>query len=129
MIIIENVDLGELAKTPRFLVTKGENANGWYEIYSDGFKRVGKSWSTANPLAISTPASGVRVTYPISFTSTLTGIYATENGNTSNDFEFSNPAQIGITGFNMATMEVTLGTPPTTKYGSTFAGYYYAEGY
>ena len=114
---------------PRFLVTKGENANGWYEIYSDGFKRVGKSWSTANPLAISIPASGVRVTYPISFTSELIGIYATENGNTSNDFEFSNPAQIGITGFNMATMEVTLGTSPTTKYGSTFAGYYYAEGY
>ncbi|MGV2151311.1 hypothetical protein ACV80T_19635 [Enterobacter hormaechei] len=32
----KNLGLGELAKTPRFLVSKGENANGWYEIYSQG---------------------------------------------------------------------------------------------
>lgn len=109
------------------MVSKGENANGWYEIYSDGFKRVGQSWST--PLAIPTPASGVRVVYPISFTTKLCGLFVTENGNTSNNFEFANPAQIGFTGFNMATMEVTLSSSPITIYGSSFVGYYVAEGY
>ncbi|MCM7141097.1 hypothetical protein [Enterobacter kobei] len=123
----KNLGLGELAKTPRFLVSKGENANGWYEIYSDGFKRVGQSWSS--PLAIPTPASGVRVNYPISFTSKLSGLFVTENGNTSNALEIANPAAIGLTGFNMATMEVTLGSSPTTSYGSTFTGFYVAEGY
>ncbi|WP_239006807.1 phage tail protein [Enterobacter hormaechei] len=125
--LLEYLGLGELAKTPRFLVSKGENANGWYEIYSDGFKRVGQSWSS--PLAIPTPASGVRVNYPISFTSKLSGLFVTENGNTSNAFEIANPAAIGLTGFNMATMEVTLGSSPTTSYGSTFTGFYVAEGY
>jgi phage-related tail fiber protein len=127
--VLKNLGLGELAKTPRFLVSKGSNANGWYEIYSDGFKRVGQAWNTNSPLSIPTPASGVRVVYPISFTTELKGLYATENGNMSNSFEFSNPAQIGLTGFNMATMEVTLGTSPVTSYGSSFAGYYFAEGY
>ncbi len=116
-----------LAATPRYLVSKGENANGWYEIYSDGFKRVGQSWPSA--LAIPTPASGVRVNYPISFTSKLNGLFVTENGNTSNNFEFPNPAAIGLTGFNMATMEATLGSSPTTSYGSIFTGFYVAEGY
>lgn len=125
--ILEYLDLGELAKTPRFLVSKGENANGWYEIYSDGFKRVGQSWS--GELAIPVPVSGVRVNYPISFTTKLSGLFVTENGNTSNAFEFANPAIIGLTGFNMATMEATLGSSPTTRYGSTFTGFYVAEGY
>ncbi|SAB52080.1 Uncharacterised protein [Enterobacter hormaechei] len=123
----KNLGLGELAKTPRFLVSKGSNANGWYEIYSDGFKRVGQAWST--PLSIPTPASGVRVNYPISFTSKLNGLFVTENGNTSNNFEFANPAQIGFTGFNMATMEVTLSSSPIASYGSSFTGFYVAEGY
>ncbi|VEB83102.1 Uncharacterised protein [Citrobacter koseri] len=57
-IIIENVGLGELAKTPRFLVSKGQNANGWYEIYSDGFKRVGKTWDSSNPLFNQHPCNG-----------------------------------------------------------------------
>ncbi|MGU3521596.1 hypothetical protein ACLBW2_12080 [Enterobacteriaceae bacterium C23F] len=125
--IIANLNLEGLLASPRYLVSKGSNANGWYEIYSDGFKRVGQSWST--PLSIPTPASGVRVNYPISFTSKLNGLYVTENGNTSNNFEFANPAAIGLTGFNMATMEATLGTSVTTSYGSTFTGYYLAEGY
>lgn len=125
--VLDNLRLGELASTPRFMVIKGENANGWYEIYSDGFKRVGKSWFSA--LAIPTPTSGVRVNYPISFTTKVIGLFVTENGNTSNNFEFANPAQIGITGFSMATMEVTLGSSPTTAYGSLFTGFYVAEGY
>ncbi|VAE97780.1 phage tail protein [Enterobacter hormaechei] len=126
-LFVKNLGLGELANTPRFLVSKGSNANGWYEIYSDGFKRVGQSWSS--PLAIPTPASGVRVNYPISFTSKLNGLYVTENGNTSNNFELPNPAAIGLTGFNIATMEATIGSSPTTSYGATFTGYYVAEGY
>lgn len=124
---LKNLGIDGLAATPRYLVSKGENANGWYEIYSDGFKRVGQSWST--PLTIPTPASGVRVSYPVSFTSKLNGLFVTENGNTSNNFEFANPAAIGLTGFNMATMEATLGSSPTTSYGSVFTGYYVAEGY
>lgn len=124
---LKNLGIDGLAATPRYLVSKGENANGWYEIYSDGFKRVGQSWTT--PLAIPTPASGVRVNYPVSFTSKLSGLFVTENGNTSNNFEFANPAQIGINGFALATMEVTLGSSPTTSYGSVFTGYYVAEGY
>lgn len=125
--VLTYLGLGELAKTPSFLVSKGSNANGWYEIYSDGFKRVGQAWST--PLSIPTPASGVRVNYPISFTSKLNGLFVTENGNTSNNFEFANPAQIGFTGFNMVTMEVTPSSSPITSYGSSFTGFYVAEGY
>ena len=125
--ILEYLGLGELAKTPRFLVSKGENANGWYEIYSDGYKRVGQSWSS--PLAIPTPAIGVRVSYPVSFTTKLSGLFITENGNTSNNFEFANPALIGITGFNIATMESTIGSSPSTNYGAAFTGFYVAEGY
>lgn len=124
---LQNLGLGELANTPRFLVSKGSNANGWYEIYSDGFKRVGQSWFST--LAIPTPASGVRVNYPISFTSKLNGLFVTENGNTSNNFELPNPAAIGLTGFNIATMEATLGSSPATSYGTTFTGFYVAEGY
>lgn len=124
---LKNLGIDGLAATPRYLVSRGTNANGWYEIYSDGYKRVGQSWPT--PLAIPTPTTGVRVVYPISFTSKLDGLYITENGNTSNNFEFANPAQIGITGFNVAAMEVTLGSSPTTSYGSTFTGFYVAEGY
>lgn len=127
--ILEYLGLGELAKTPRFLVSKGQNANGWYEIYSDGFKRVGKMWDSSNPLLISTPATGARVNYPISFTTQFNGIYVTENGNTNNNFEFANPAQIGMTGFSMATMDITLGSSPSTAYGTSFTGYYTAEGY
>lgn len=126
---LKNLGIDGLAATPRYLVSKGENANGWYEIYSDGFKRVGRSWPTSAPLTISTPANGVRVAYPVSLTSVLNGLYVTENGNTSNNFEFGNPAQIGLTGFSMATMEVTLGASPVTSYGTTFAGNYVAEGY
>ena len=126
---LENLGLGELAKTPRFLVSKGQNANGWYEIYSDGFKRVGKMWDRSNPFLISTPATGARVNYPISFTTQFYGIYVTENGNTNNNFEFANPAQIGMTGFSMATMDITLGSSPSTAYGTSFTGYYTAEGY
>lgn len=124
---LKNLGIDGLAATPRYLVSKGENANGWYEIYSDGFKRVGQSWGSA--LAIPMPARGVRVIYPISFTTKLSGLYITENGNTSNNFEFANPAQIGITGFNIATMEATIGSSPTTSYGATFTGFYVAEGY
>ncbi|BCL49479.1 phage tail protein [Citrobacter koseri] len=127
--LLEYLGLGELAKTPRFLVSKGQNANGWYEIYSDGFKRVGKMWDSSNPLLISTPATGARVNYPISFTTQFNGIYVTENGNTNNNFEFANPAQIGMTGFSMATMDITLGSSPSTAYGTSFTGYYTAEGY
>jgi len=127
--IFLKVGLKELAASPRFLVSKGSNANGWYEIYSDGFKRVGQAWNTNSPLAIPTPSSGARVIYPISFTTELKGVYATENGNTNSNLEFSNPAQIGLTGFNMATVEITLGSSPTASYGSSFAGYYFAEGY
>ncbi|MBM7145525.1 hypothetical protein, partial [Enterobacter hormaechei] len=36
-----NLGLGELAKTPRYLVSKGSNTRGWYEVYSDGFIRQG----------------------------------------------------------------------------------------
>lgn len=127
--LLAYLGISELAKTPRFLVSKGSNANGWYEIYSDGFKRVGNSWDSSNPLLISTPAMGARVNYPVSFTSKLTGLYVTENGNTNNSFEFSNPAQIGNTGFALATMDITLGSSPTTAYGTTFTGFYFAEGY
>lgn len=126
---LKNLGIDGLAATPRYLVSKGTNANGWYETYSDGYKRVGNSWIPSNPLAIPVPAQGARVNFPISFTSRLDGLYVTENGNTSNNFELANPAQIGFTGFNMATMEVTLSSSPITSYGSSFAGYYVAEGY
>ncbi|MFS1620190.1 phage tail protein [Enterobacter cloacae complex sp. 2023EL-00624] len=126
---LKNLGIDGLAATPRYLVSKGTNANGWYETYSDGYKRVGNWWVPSSPLAIPVPAQGVRVNFPISFTSRLDGLYVTENGNTSNNFEFANPAQIGFTGFNMATMEVTLSSSPITSYGSSFTGYYVAEGY
>lgn len=127
--LLQYLRLDELAQTPRFLVTKGENANGWYEIYSDGYKRVGQTWSLSNPLLIPTPAAGALVSYPISFTTKLNGLYVTENANTTNNFETPQPAGIGMSGFNLSTLEITIGTGITSKYGSTFAGHYFAEGY
>lgn len=127
--LLEYLGLGELAKTPRFLVSKGSNANGWYEIYSDGFKRVGQSWDTGSPLTISTPAGGARVAYPVSFTSKLNGLFVTENANTTNNFEVPQPAAIGLTGFSISTLELTIGSSVTASYGSAFSGYYLAEGY
>ncbi|WP_246316648.1 phage tail protein [Scandinavium goeteborgense] len=126
---LTNLGINGLAATPRYLVSKGTNANGWYETYSDGFKRVGQSWGTSSPLAIPTPAQGARVNFPVSFTTKLDGLYVTENGNTSNSFELANPAGLGLTGFNLATVEMTLGSSVVTSYGSVFAGNYVAEGY
>lgn len=128
-LFVKNLGLGELAKTPRFLVSKGSNANGWYEIYSDGYKRVGNAWPGSNPLLIASPATGTRVSFPISFSSVLQELPVTENANTSNNFETPQPAAIGTTGFNMSTLEITIGSSPISSYGSTFSGFYTAGGY
>lgn len=121
--------ISELAKTPRYLVSKGSNANGWYEIYSDGYKRVGNAWPGSNPLLIASPATGTRVSFPVSFSSVLQELSVTENANTSNNFETPQPAAIGTTGFNMSTLEITIGSSPVSSYGSTFSGFYTAGGY
>lgn len=126
---LKNLGIDGLAATPRYMVSKGSNANGWYEIYSDGFKRVGNAWPGSNPLLIPTPASGARVTFPVSFSSVLQELSVTENANTSNNFETPQPAGIGLTGFNMSTLEITIGSSPVSSYGSTFTGFYTAGGY
>lgn len=127
--ILQYLSIAELAKTPRYLVSKGSNANGWYEIYSDGYKRMGNTWSTASPLLISAPANGTRVNFPVSLSTSLQEFSVTENANTTNNFETPQPAAIGLTGFNVSTLEITLGASPASSYGTTFAGFYTAGGY
>ena len=127
--ILQYLGIAELAKTPRYLVSKGSNANGWYEIYSDGYKRMGNTWSTASPLLISAPANGTRVNFPVSLSTSLQEFAVTENANTTNNFETPQPAAIGLTGFNVSTLEITLGASPASSYGTTFAGFYTAGGY
>lgn len=128
--VLKNLGLGELAKTPRFLVSRGFNANGWYEIYSDGFKRMGKRWWTSQPLNIPNPAQGIIVPYPINFTSTVDYYSATPDFNIENTFECAQIGQAGLSSMAIAIQLTTLSTTSSaSNYGSRFAGSYIVEGY
>lgn len=68
----------------RFLTGKGTNVNGWYEIYNDGYKRVGKIWSAQNPLKVQNPRWGEVVTLPISFSHTIQSVHVSVESTTDN---------------------------------------------
>ncbi|WP_242673385.1 phage tail protein [Enterobacter wuhouensis] len=127
--ILKYLGIAELAKTPRYLVSKGSNANGWYEVYSDGFKRVGRRWYTSQPLTIPNPASGVVVAYPISFTSEVAYYSSVADFNIENTFESAQVGQAGLSSICLAIQLTTLSSNAGTSYGSKFAGSYIAEGY
>ncbi len=127
--ILQYLGIAELAKTPRYLVSKGSSANGWYEVYSDGFKRVGRRWYTSQPLTIPNPASGVVVAYPISFTNEVTYYSSVADFNIENTFESAQIGQAGLSSICLAIQLTTLSSSSGTSYGSKFAGSYIAEGY
>lgn len=127
--ILQYLGIAELSKTSRYLVSKGSNANGWYEVYSDGFKRVGRRWYTSQPLTIPSPASGVVVAYPISFNSEVTYYSAVADFNIENTFESAQVGQAGLSSICLAIQLSTLSSSAGTSYGSKFAGSYIAEGY
>ncbi|MFY7398683.1 hypothetical protein, partial [Enterobacter cloacae complex sp. IR53030] len=120
--------LGELAKTPRYLVTKGSNANGWYEVYSDGFIRQGMKFTNNNPLTISTPAAGEVVPFPTTFKSTITNISLALNAGVDNGLEFPGFTSESLSALRVLSMAVTNGANATGSYLTKFVGYIVVEG-
>ncbi|UYU31114.1 phage tail protein [Siccibacter colletis] len=124
--ILEYLGLGELAKTPRWLVTTGSNANGWYEVYSDGFIRCGNSYSRDNPLLISAPNSGREIAFPISFKTKITNISIAIDQLITGYLETCGPVYKGLSSMMIVTGYIT-GTGPAGL--GSFVGYWMAEGY
>lgn len=126
--LLEYLGLGELAKTPRYLVTKGSNANGWYEVYSDGFIRQGMKFTNNNPLTISTPAAGEVVPFPTTFKSTITNINLALNAGVDNGLEFPGFTSESLSALRVLSMAVTNGANATGSYLTKFVGYIVVEG-
>ncbi|HIF5735347.1 TPA: phage tail protein [Enterobacter kobei] len=126
--LLEYLGLGELAKTPRYLVTKGSNANGWYEVYSDGFIRQGMKFTNNNPLTISTPAAGEVVPFPTTFKSTITNISLALNAGVDNGLEFPGFTSESLSALRVLSMAVTNGANATGSYLTKFVGYIVVEG-
>ncbi|WP_136655861.1 hypothetical protein [Pragia fontium] len=91
-----------LQKSPRFLISRGENANGWYEIYSDGFKRIGQIYGDNNPLIASNPGYGANVSYPIPLTSRILSITTSINGRLTGGAEVLNYAEPQLSSITLA---------------------------
>lgn len=99
--------------------------NGWYEIYSDGFKRVGNKWPAANPLYSPNPLGCVKIPFPISFTRAVMSVNVSIETTTPAveiiNYEINGLHEIGLTAgmFGVSGM-VEM---------SEFACSYIAEGY
>ncbi|HAO3413505.1 TPA: hypothetical protein ACP7ST_002918 [Escherichia coli] len=127
--IFINVGLGELAKTPRYLVSKGSNTRGWYEVYSDGFIRQGMKFPNNAPLTITTPAAGEVVSFPTSFSSTITNVVIALNAGVDNGLEFPGYTSESLTAIRILAMSVTNSANAAGSYLSKFVGYIVVEGY
>lgn len=127
--LLAYLGLSELAKTPRYLVRKGSNANGWYEIYNDGYIKQGNSWSVSSPLAIVSAATGVQVNFPISFNDSVKNITVTANLNTDTWIEAAGYTSESISSIKLYMQLISVGTNCQSKYADKFAGYYSVEGY
>ena len=125
----EQVDFKKLAingqQISRFIVANGSNVNGWYEIYSDGFKRVGNKWPAANPLYSPNPSGCVKIPFPISFTRAVMSVNVSIETTTPAveiiNYEISGLHEIGLTA-GMYGVSGMVGM-------SEFACSYIAEGY
>ncbi|HGG9106147.1 TPA: phage tail protein [Enterobacter cloacae] len=127
--LLEYLGLGELAKTPRYLVSKGSNTRGWYEVYSDGFIRQGMKFPNNAPLTITTPAAGEVVSFPTSFSSTITNVVIALNAGVDNGLEFPGYTSESLTAIRILAMSVTNSANATGSYLSKFVGYIVVEGY
>ncbi|WP_179855794.1 hypothetical protein, partial [Gilliamella sp. wkB308] len=125
----EHVDFKKIAingqQISRFIIAKGSNINGWYEIYSDGFKRVGNKWPVSNPLHSPNPLGCVKVPFPIPFTQTVISVNVSIETSTPAveiiNYEINSLHEIGLTaGMFGASGMVAM---------SEFACSYSAEGY
>lgn len=113
----------------RYLIEKGENANGWYEIYSDGWIRLGRSINTAYAITTSTPAIGVVINYPISFKNPPHFVSAISLSTIDNGLEYCSITSETLSSITIASYSNTRGSSSTAEYLSKWAGFYIAEGY
>lgn len=121
--------LSELAKTQRYMLSKGSNASGWYEIYSDGLIRQGMKFPNDAPLTISTPAAGAAVPFPVSFKSTIISVNLALNAGVDNGLEFPGYTSESLSSIRVLSMAVTNTANATGSYLSKFVGYIVVEGY
>nr|WP_230851741.1 phage tail protein [Citrobacter sp. JL978] len=126
---LKNLGIDGLAATPRYLVTKGSNSNGWYEIYSDGLIRQGMKYPNDSPLTIATPAAGATVTYPVSFKTTIINIILALNAGVDNGLEWPGYTSESLSSIRVLSMAVTNSANATGSYLSKFVGYIVVEGY
>ena len=110
----------------RFIIASGYNANGWYEIYNDGFKRVGKLWTSTEPLqAPGDGGTGVVVTFPISFNINIISVQVSVE-TTTNHIETINYQLVSLYEIRLAAAFVTYrGITPTNYLPCS----YVVEGY
>lgn len=126
---LESLGLSELSKMARYLVRTGSNANGWYEVYSDGYIRMGGKFTSTNPLSIPVPAQGVVVNFPLSFSTTINNISVICNAGVSNYLEFSTYTSETLSNMRIIGQYATLSaTQAATGYLDKFIGYYVVEG-
>ncbi|PXZ05768.1 hypothetical protein DKK79_03585 [Gilliamella apicola] len=108
----------------RFMISKGANAHGWFEIYNDGFKRVGNKWPANNPLFSATPKSCVIIPFPIAFTENIISVQASIE-TTTEAVEIINYVVYDLTKIGLTA--ASIGYELTAM--SSFACSYTAEGY
>lgn len=108
----------------RFIISRGANAHGWFEIYNDGFKRVGNRWPKENPLFSPNPKGCVVIPFPISFTKNIISVQASIETTTPAveiiTYGIYDLSHIGLTAAAMARELTAM---------ESFACSYIAEGY
>lgn len=109
----------------RFIISRGANANGWFEIYNDGFKRVGHKWPADKPLYSPTPRGCFIIPFPIAFTMNVTSVYASIE-TTTPAVEIINYAVYGLSKIGLTAASLT---PSELTPMENFACSYTAEGY
>ncbi|WP_294966127.1 hypothetical protein [uncultured Gilliamella sp.] len=109
----------------RFIIASGYNANGWYEIYNDGFKRVGHRWPADKPLYSPVPTGCIKIPFPIAFTRIIMSVN-TSIETTTHDVEF-----INYEIYSLDKLGLTAGTISYRGLEAlaNFACSYVAEGY
>jgi hypothetical protein len=112
-------------KIERFLVVSGYNMHGWYEVYSDGFKRVGNKWPADKPIFSPSPNDTVKIPFPISFTSSITSVYVSVES-IAQRFEIINYQLIDLSRIGLKAAASINGTVTPLE---NFACSYTVEGY
>lgn len=109
----------------RFIVSQGANAHGWYQIYNDGFKRVGHKWQADKPLHSDNPTGCAVIPFPIAFSRDIISVHAS--------IETTTPGAeiINYAVYELSKIGLTAATVNGTEFTAmaNFACSYTAEGY